>query len=486
VPRVLTREALTTAREPHLRRVLGLGDVVLMIIAGMLNLNTLTPLVAHGSLVLLAWPLTFVVWLVPQCITVIELSQHFPGEGAVYVWPTRLLGGVHGFLSGWCYAMANAVYVPTLIVSSIGLGAFAFMDPHSVIPNDGVAVEMASFGLLAMLIGLSIRGMVAEKWLVNFAAIGTLLAGGLLVALAVWLVRHDSSATQPIRLRPEQVDWHLLPAFSLTCYALLGFEIASNVGDEIRDPRRTLRRAVFIGAIVTASMYFILTLSTLITLPTGNEALVAGLMPAIAAVSERAGVSRLVPAIAVLLALSVAGAAAAWIASPARIPYVAALDGYLPRIFGRLHGRYQTPHIALLGTGVLCALALWMSFAGATLNEAFLTILDLAVILSLAQYLYMYSSLLSLVFRHRHLKTMLGRRTLIVAGIGGLMTTLFATVFAFVPGRGVEHVWMFELKLWVACLLMIGVGVTCFRVSAARRAALSSPAAGGLRGSTNG
>jgi len=52
---------------------------------------------------------------------VIELSQHFPGEGAVYVWPTRLLGGMHGFLSGWCYAMANAVYVPTLIVSSIGL-----------------------------------------------------------------------------------------------------------------------------------------------------------------------------------------------------------------------------------------------------------------------------------------------------------------------------------------------------------------------------
>ena len=463
------------AHEPHLRRVLGLGDVVLMIIAGMLNLNTLTPLVAHGSLVLLAWPLTFVVWLIPQCITVIELSQHFPGEGAVYVWPTRLLGGMHGFLSGWCYAMANAVYVPTLIVSSIGLGAFAFMDQHSVIPSDGIAVEMASFGLLALLIGLSIRGMIAEKWVVNLAAIGTLLAGGLLIALAGLLVQHGSSAMQPVRLRPEQVDRHMLSAFSLTCYALLGFEIASNVGDEIRDPRRTLRRAVFIGAIITASMYFILTLSTLITLPAGNEALVAGLMPAIAAVLERAGFAAWVPAIAALVALSVAGAAAAWIASPARIPYVASLDGYLPRIFGRLHRRYQTPHVALLGTGLLCAFALWMSFAGATLNEAFLTILDLAVILSLAQYLYMYSSLLSLVFRHRHLKTMFGRRTLIIAGIGGLMTTLFATGFAFVPSREVEHVWMFESKLWGACLLMLGAGVVSFRMSATRRATLTIP-----------
>ena len=461
------------ADEPHLRRVLGLGDVVLMIIAGMLNLNTLTPLVAHGSLVLLAWPLTFVVWVVPQCITVIELSQHFPGEGAVYVWPTRLLGGLHGFLSGWCYAMANAVYVPTLIVSSVGLGAFAFMDLHAAIPSDGLAVEIAAFGLLALLIGLSIRGMVAEKWLVNLAAIGTLLAGGLLIALAVWLVRHDISATRAVRLKPEQVDWHLLSAFSLTCYALLGFEIASNVGDEIRDPRRTLRRAVFVGSIITASMYFILTVSTLITLPAGNDALVAGLMPAIAAVSERAGLSQWVPAVALLVALSVAGAAAAWIASPARIPYVASLDGYLPAVFGRLHRKYQTPHVALLATGAMCALALWMSFAGATLNEAFLTILDLAVILSLAQYLWMYSSLLSLVFRHPHRKTMFGRRTLTVAGISGLLITLFSTGFAFVPSRQVEHVWMFELKLWGACILMMGLGVICHRMTAARRATLA-------------
>jgi len=83
-----------------------------------------------------------------------------------------------------------------------------------VIPADGTAVEMASFGLLALLIGLSIRGMIAEKWLVNLAAIGTLLAGGLLIALAGWLIQHGSSAMQPVRLQPEQVDRHMLSAFS--------------------------------------------------------------------------------------------------------------------------------------------------------------------------------------------------------------------------------------------------------------------------------
>jgi hypothetical protein len=55
------------------------------------------------------------------------------------------------------------------------------------------------------------------------------------------------------------------------------------------------------------------------------------------------------------------------------------------------------------------------------------------------------------------------------------MTTLFATGFAFVPSREVEHVWMFESKLWGACLLMLGAGVVSFRMSATRRATLPIP-----------
>jgi len=67
-------------------------------------------------------------------------------------------------------------------------------------------------------------------------------------------------------------------------------------------------------------------------------------------------------------------------------------------VFARLHPRHASPHIALLLCGGLCALALAVSFAGAGLNEAFMTILDLSVILSLLQYLYMYASLLALAF----------------------------------------------------------------------------------------
>jgi amino acid transporter len=104
---------------PHLRRTLGGFDVALMIVAGLVSLNTMAPLVQNGPMVLWLWPLAILLFFIPEAITVIELSHHYPGEGAVYIWPTRLLGGMHGFLSGWCYWMANIVYVPTLIVSSV-------------------------------------------------------------------------------------------------------------------------------------------------------------------------------------------------------------------------------------------------------------------------------------------------------------------------------------------------------------------------------
>ena len=474
IPPVTEAAPLATAERPRLARVLGLRDVVFMIVAGILNLNTLAPAVAHGPAVLLVWPLTFALLLVPQCITVIELSQQFPGEGAVYVWPRELLGEAQGFLSGWCYWMSNVVYVPALIVSSVGLGAYVFIGGVGTLPTDGLVVELGSFLLLALLVALSIRGLVAEKWLVNAAAAGTLLAGGILLALAGWLAATGRADPRALVWQRTDINWQLLGVFSLTCYSVTGFEIASNLGDEIREPRRVLPRGVAYGALISAVMYVVLSIAMLVSLPAGQVSLISGLMPAVARVAAQAGLSGLVPAIAGLASLSVAGAAAAWIASPARVPYVAAVDGHLPRIFARLHSRYLTPHVALLTFAALCSVSLAMSFAGATLNEAFLTILDLAVILTLAQYLFMYSSLLALVFRHRAMPTHFPRRLLAIAGSVGLATTVFGTVVAFIPSEAVAHVWQFELKLGASSVAMVVTGIWCFRAAARRRASAAA------------
>jgi amino acid transporter len=450
---------------PHLKRTLGRFDVALMIVAGLVSLNTMAPLVQNGPMVLWLWPLAILSFFVPEAITVIELSHHYPGEGAVYVWPSRMLGGMHGFLSGWCYWMANIVYVPTLVVSSVGFAAYMFGASGDALATHRLAIELGSFGLLSILIWLNIRGLAAEKLLVNTAALGTLTAGVILIGLSSWLAMRQGVSVTKLVWRPSGFDWHLISVFSLLCFSLLGLEIASNVGDEIRDPRRTLPRALLMGAILVAGLDVLLTVSMLLAVPPEGMNPVQGVLEAVDGLARRVSISYLAPAIAGLLAVAVAGAAAAWLAAPARIPYVAALDGHLPRAFARLHPRYASPHIALLLCGGLCALALCMSFAGAGLNEAFLTILDLSVILSLLQYLYMYASLLALVFRRHDLDLFFSRTTLAVSGICGICVTLLATACAFVPTRQVAHLGLFELKLFGFCGFVLGTGALCFRLN---------------------
>jgi amino acid transporter len=459
------------AAHVHLQRVLGRYDIVLMIIVAIVNLNTLSPIAGNGATALWLWPLAFVFFFLPQGIAVVELSHHYPGEGGVYLWPNRLLGRVHGFLSGWCYWMSNVVYVPTLIVSGVGLAMYMFGGRGIALAANGTLIEVVSFGVLLLLVGINIRGLSVEKWLVDGAALGTLLAGGLLVGLAGWLAVKNGGTGSSLSWHAEQLDWHLLPAFSLTCFSLLGLEIASNVGGEIREPRKVLPSAVLTGAVLAGGMYVALTLAMLVALPQQEIALVQGVLQAITKMAGQAGFTFMLPVVAAILALSIIGAASAWLAGPARIPYVAALDGYLPRAIGRLHDRYASPHVALLVSGSLCALALWMSFAGATLNEAYLTILDLSVILGLVQYVYMYASLLSLLFHRRHVQTLFSRTALLVAGLGGMATTLLGTAFAFVPTRQVEHAWLFELKLVGSCLFLMGVGAAFFFVNAKRASA---------------
>jgi amino acid transporter len=453
---------------PHLQRVLGRADIVLMIVVAVVNLNTLAPIVANGTLALYLWPLACAFFFIPQGITVVELSHHYPGDGGVYLWPNRFLGRIHGFLSGWCYWMSNVVYVPTLIVAAVGLALYAFGDRGAELAGNAAVIEVASFGVLLVLVGVNIRGLALEKYLVNMAAIGTLLAGGLLIGLSAWLALGRGETGNSLALHVDALDWHLLSAFSLVCFSLLGLEIASNVGGEIRDTRATLPGAVLLGAGLSGVVYVVLTVAMLVALPQKDIALVQGVLQAIGVMAGRVGATALMPIVAAILALSIAGAASAWLAGPSRIPFVAAEDGYLPRALARLHPRYASPHVALLVYGALCAIALAMSFAGATLNEAYLTILDLSVILGLLQYVYMYASLLALLLRHRQLQTYFSRTTLGIAGCCGMVTTLLGTAFTFVPTRQVEHVWLFEFKLVGSCVLMLGIGAALFYYNSRR------------------
>jgi amino acid transporter len=190
---------------------------------------------------------------------------------------------------------------------------------------------------------------------------------------------------------------------------------------------------------------------------------VQGILQAISSMAQRVGVTWIVPPIALLLTLAIAGTTSAWLSGSARIPFVAGLDHYLPAALGRLHPRYATPYLALATHGVLSCLFMAMSLAGASVERAYKTLLLLAVVLQLVPFLYMYAALIRLAGQSDFVPARYSKPVLYFAGIAGLLTTVVGMVVAFLPpeDRG-EPVWLFELKMTAGALFFLGTAAVLF------------------------
>ncbi len=97
----LNKGALLSAQEPapsqpHLKRVLGRWDLVLLFVVAVFNLNVVPSIAANGGVTIWLWIISIVLFFWPQGIAVIELSHRYPGEGGVYLWAKEEFGDFHG------------------------------------------------------------------------------------------------------------------------------------------------------------------------------------------------------------------------------------------------------------------------------------------------------------------------------------------------------------------------------------------------------
>jgi glutamate:GABA antiporter len=321
---------------------------------------------------------------------------------------------------------------------------------------------------------LNILGVGVGKWVNNLGGVGTAVAAVVLIGLAVTVFETHGSSLHAADFRVSTFDWHLVNSFGVVCFALVGLELASVMGDEIRDPRRTVPRAVFWGGLISGVLYVGVTVAVLLALPAKEIGAVQGIVEAVTRMAGEVNIAWIVPPVALVLTLAIAGTTSAWLAGSARIPFVAGLDNYLPSSLGKLHPRFATPYIALIVQGVFSCAVLAMSFLGSTVVEGYKVLLLLAVVLQLIPYLYIFLALIRLAASPRFVRQRYPRPTLWVAGVCGLVVTALGTVLAFVPQQGGEAVWRFELKMVLGTLFFLGLGAFFFFVYSRRPGALHS------------
>lgn len=451
------------AAAPHaeLRRELGRWDLALLFVVAVLNLNTISSIATAGPVSLWLWLGALLGFFLPQGIAVIELSHRYPGEGGLYLWSKEIFGDYSGFIAGWGYLTTNVFYIPFVLLYLIGIASYvggprvrAFFDQPLI------AFPAVLFALL-LVTTVNVIGVGVGKWVNNLGGIGTLIAAAVLIGMSGWAFATGRSNFEPSHLLSVHFDWSAASVFGAACFSLIGLELASVMGDEIRDPRRTLPGAVALSGVACGILYIGTTSALLVTIPSGQIGVVQGTIDAISRLGQEAGIPWLLPAVAAILSISVVGIASAWLTGCARLPFVFGLDRYLPASLGKIHPRFQTPYVALIAQATVCGVFLAMSFAGSAVKEAFTTMLDLSAVLNLVPYIFIFGAILVLSIERNSARRPPGRfsrAVLRIAGAVGLVTTLFAVALVFVPSKQVESVGLFELKMFSGSLFFLGLG----------------------------
>src|ERR1700737_1430775 len=474
---------LVNAREtsgPHLRRVLGRWDLVLLFVVAVFNLNVVPSIAANGGVTIWLWLISLVLFFWPQGIAVIELAHRFPGEGGVYLWAKEVFGDFHGFLSGWCYWTNNMMYVPTVMLYFVGVSVYALGAGHESLADNKIFALTASVLLLIVLVVMNIVGLGVGKWINNLGAIGTGIAAAVLIGLGmlVWL-RFGTAVTSADFKIPANPRF-VLNSFGVICFGLVGLELASVMGDEIENPQKTLPGAVALGGILSGLLYIGATLTLLIAVSKDNISVLQGIVQAVRHMAGRVGVPWIVAPFAFLLSISIAGIGSAWLGGSARIPFVAGLDSYMPAWLGKIHPKYATPYAALIVHAVVSLILVIVNFvATGGVQESFQSLLSLAVVLQLIPFLYMFAGLLKIAFAHDFVRGHYGRGTLIFAGISGLVTTMLGIALAFFPAQQIKSLARYEIWMFGGTIFFIGLAAFFFFVygsrKAARKLAESSP-----------
>lgn len=453
---------------PELRRALGLRDLVLFNLVAVVGLRWLATAAKAGPSALTLWVLAGLFFFVPQGLVVTELASRFPQEGGIYQWTKRALGERHGYVCGWCYWINNVLYYPNLLISTAVIATYVFGKGDSGLASDWTYVLAATLACLWIAVLLNVVGVGTGKWLQNAGGVGTYIPGLILIGLGIAAVAAGNPSANPITRENVTPDLGHLPGLNLwasIAFAFAGLELSSALGGEVRDPRRTLPRAVLIAAPLIALLYILGTGSLLWLIPTGEINIVSGFLQAINAGARDVNPSLwwLAPLAAAAYTVGNVGGVGAWLTGPARVAFAIGLDRYFPPAFGKVHPRWKTPYVAILVQAGLASAFLLVSVLGkgTTVEKAYLILLDTQLLIYFIPYCYLFISFLI----HRRtdapagtVRVPGGRVGAWAVGLSGLSVTLFAMFVATVPPEGEGDPLLFEMKVVGGALGFVALG----------------------------
>ncbi len=337
--------------QPSLERRLGTADAVVIGLGSMIGAGVFSAFGpaarAAGAGLLIGLVLAAAIAYCNATASA-QLAAVYPTSGGTYIYGRERLGPWWGFIAGWGFVIGKTA----------SCAAMALTFANYAIPGSWWLQRIAAIAAVVALSALNYRGVTKTAVLARILVACTLIA---LTAFVVGIALAKPSHLS-LGVWPTASLYGVLQSAGLLFFAFAGYARIATMGEEVRDPARTIPRAITLALVIAVAVYLVVGVAAL--LAAGPDRLAHAAAPLTEAV-RAVGATGLVPVLAVGGALASLGALLALIAGLGRTTLAMARHRDLPAWLAAVHPHHRVPHHAEIALGVVvCVLVATVDLRG--------------------------------------------------------------------------------------------------------------------------
>jgi basic amino acid/polyamine antiporter, APA family len=342
---------LVQAGADRLARRLGTGDAVVIGLGAMIGAGVFSafgPAARAAGTGLLVGLVIAAVIAYCNATASAQLAAAYPTSGGTYIYGRERLGQWWGFAAGWGFVAGKTASCAAMALTFAGYA----------VPGPWWAQRAVAVAAVVGLAALNYRGVTKTAWLTR-GLVATSLTALAVVVVGIAVGGQANSANLdgwPAGGWSAGGAYRTLQSAGLLFFAFAGYARIATMGEEVRDPRRTIPRAVPVALFIAVAVYLMVGVAAL--LAAGPHQLATAVAPLTTAV-HAAGAGVLAPVVRVGAALAALGALLALLAGIGRTSLAMARHRDLPGWLAAVHPRYRVPHHAeiALAVAVVCLVA---------------------------------------------------------------------------------------------------------------------------------
>ncbi len=351
--------------ETKLSRDLGLFTITMVGVGAMIGAGifVLTGIAAGtaGPALMLAFAANGLVTFL-TALAYAELGSAIPEAGGGYLWVKEGLPGPNAFLAGWmswfAHAVAGSLY-------ALGFSSYlGFMLGEMQISTvAGIPIEAAFFqkGLAVIIalifVGINFKGVSETGLAGNIVTMAKITIIGIFIVSGLYAMFNEPTSWEKFTPFAPEGFTGILSAMGLTYIAFEGYEIIVQAGEEVKNPKKNIPRAVFWSLAIVIPIYILVAITAVGAIDTGSDQATWQWLGEFKELGLAEAARQFMPLGTTLLLiggiLSTMSALNATTFSSTRVSFAMGRDRNLPDFFAKINDKTKTPYLALVSSGAL-------------------------------------------------------------------------------------------------------------------------------------